>query len=76
MELSLRGRHALLVEDGVFSHKIKYVSILKDILNHEGHSSKITDSRVTVIALNKWLLLICGASLLEALQSRELPSLV
>ena len=51
MKISLRRRHALMVEDGAFSHKIDYVTIVLEILNLEGHPNRITGSRVTVILL-------------------------
>ena len=35
VEISLR-RHALMVEDGAFSHKIDHVTIFKKILNLKG----------------------------------------
>ena len=41
-----------MVEDGVFSHKIDYVTIFRDNLNHEGRSNRITGSKVTAILLN------------------------
>ena len=34
----------------------------KEILNHEGHSNRITVSRVTAILLNGWILPVGGAS--------------
>ena len=52
MKISLRRRHALTVKDGAFSHEIDYVTILKDILNIEGHLNRITGSKVTGILLN------------------------
>ena len=42
-----------MVEDGAFSHKIDYVTIL----NLEGHPNRITGSRVTPIFLNGWICL-------------------
>ena len=42
VKTSLRRRHDLMVEDGAFSHKIDYVTIVKEILNLEGHSNRIT----------------------------------
>ena len=39
MEIYLRRRHGLKVEDGAFSHKIEYVTISKKILNLEGHQN-------------------------------------
>ena len=54
-----------MFEDGAFSHKIDYVTILYEILNLEGHLNCITGSRVTAILLNGWILPIVGASALE-----------
>ena len=51
MKISLRRKHALTVEDGDISHKIEYVTIFKEILNTEGHSNRITGSKVTAILL-------------------------
>ena len=65
MEMSLRRRHALMLEDGTFSHKIDNFSIL----NLEGHQNCITGSRVMAILLNGWILPIGGASAVEALLS-------
>ena len=62
MEISLRRRHALIVEDVAFSDKIDYVIILKEIPNLEGHPNRIIGSRVTAILLNGWIFPICGAS--------------
>ena len=67
MEIYLWCRHALMVEDDAFSCKIDYVTILKEILNLEGHPNSITDSRVTVILLNRWIFPIGGASAVEGL---------
>ena len=52
MKISLRRRHTLTVADGAFSHKIDYITILKEILNPEGHPNRITGSKVTAILLN------------------------
>ena len=53
-----------MVEDGAFSHKvIKYVRILNEIQNLEGHPNHITGSKVTAIFLNGCILPIGGASL-------------
>ena len=65
MKISLRRRHAKTVEDGVFSHKIYYVTILKEILNVKGHPNRITGSKVTAILLNGWIL--PGASAVKGL---------
>ena len=64
-----------MVEDGAFSHKIDFVTIL-EILNLKGHQTRITCSRVTAILLNGWILPICGASVLEGLLPMGLPCLV
>ena len=40
MKILLRRRHALMVEDGAFSKKIDWVTILKDILNFEVHPNR------------------------------------
>ena len=45
------------------SHKIDYVTIIKEILNSEGHPNCITSSKVRAILLNWWILPIGGASL-------------
>ena len=52
MNISLRRRHAPLVRNGALGHKIDYITILKEILNLEGHQNCITGSRVTAILLN------------------------
>ena len=65
-----------MVEDGASSHKIDYVTILKNILNLEGHPNRITGSRVKAILLNWWILPIGGFSAVEGLQSTGLPRLV
>ena len=41
-----------MVKDGVFSHKIDNGTILKEILNLEGHQNCITGLKVTAILLN------------------------
>ena len=45
-----------MVADGAFSHKIDYVTMFNEILNHEGHQNHITGSKVTAILLNGWIL--------------------
>ena len=56
MEITLRRRHALTISDGVFSHKINYVTIFKEIPNPEGHPNRITGSKVTIFTiLLKWV---------------------
>ena len=76
MKISLRRRHALMVEDGAFIREIDYVTFLEEILNHKGHPNGITGSRFTAILLNGWILPIGGASAVEGLQSTGLPHLV
>ena len=56
MKISSRRHHALTVADSAFSHKIDYVTIFKEILNPEGHQNRITDTKVTAILLNGWIL--------------------
>ena len=58
MKISLRRRHALIVEDGAFSHKVYYVTIFWEILNLEGHPNRITGSKVTAILVNGWICLL------------------
>ena len=67
MKISLRRRHALLFEDGAFSHKIHYVTIFLGIPNLERHPNCITGSRVRAILLNWWILPFGGASSVEDL---------
>ena len=69
MKTSLRRRHALIVEEGAFIHKIDYVTVL----NLEGHLNCITGSRVTAILPNRRILPVGGASAVEGLQSMGLP---
>ena len=38
--------------DGAFSHKKDYLTIFKEIFNHEGHPNRNTGSNVTAILLN------------------------
>ena len=49
VEISLRRRHALTVANDAFSHKIDYVTILKDIPNPEKHLNRITGSKILAI---------------------------
>ena len=62
VKISLRRRHALMVEDGAFSHKIDYIANFWEIINLEGHQYRINGSRVITILLNGWILPIGGAS--------------
>ena len=57
-----------MLEDGAFSHKIYYVTLLKEIFNRKGHPNCITGSKVTVIWLNGWILPIGGASAVKGLR--------
>ena len=68
MKISVQRRHAVMVEDGAFSHKIDYVTFLKEILNPEGHPNRMTISKVTAILLRGWILPIGGASALKGLR--------
>ena len=45
MEIFVWRRHAVMVEDGAFSHEIDYVTIFLEILNLEGYPNHITGSR-------------------------------
>ena len=53
-----------MVEDGAFSHKIDYVTIL----NRQGHPNSINGSKVTAILPNRWILPIGGASTVKGLR--------
>ena len=74
MKISLRRRHALIVEDGAFGNKIDYVAIFLKIQNLE-HYNRITGSRVMALLLNGLILPIGGASAVEGLYQRGLPRL-
>ena len=52
MNISLRRRNALMVEDGPFIHKIDFITLFGEILNLEGHPNVITGARVMAILLN------------------------
>ena len=67
MKIFLPRSHALIVEDGAFSHKIVYVTIFKEIFNLEGHPNRIISSKVLAILLNGWILPISGASAVKGL---------
>ena len=54
VKLSLWRRHALMVEDGAFSHKIDYITNFLEIKNIEEHPHRITGLRVL---LNGWIFL-------------------
>ena len=68
MKISFRRRHALMVEDGAFSHKKNYITIFLKILNSEGHPNHMTGSKVTAYLLNGWILPIGGASAWKGLR--------
>ena len=79
MKIYLQRRHALMVGNGAFSHKIDQVTIFLEILNLKGHPNRITGSRVTVILLNGWILPIGQsgeASRWRVCYQRGLPRLV
>ena len=57
-----------MVEDGAFRNKIDHVTIFKEIRNLEGHSKRITGSKVTAILLNGWNLTIGGALAVKGLR--------
>ena len=60
-----------MVGDGAFSHKIDYIAIFLKILNLEGNLNRKTGSRFTLILLNRLILPIGGASLVEGLLSKR-----
>ena len=62
MKIFVQRRHALMVEDGAFSHKIGYFRNILEILNLEGHPNCITDSRVTAIFLNVLIVPLGGVA--------------
>ena len=62
VKISLGRRHALVVEDGAFSHKMDYFKKIMGILNLEGHSNCITGSKVLAILLNGWILPFGGVA--------------
>ena len=79
MKISLRRRHALMIGNSAFSHKIDYVIFFSEILSLEGHQNCITGSRVMAILLNGLILTIGQsgeASLWMACYQQGLPRLV
>ena len=79
MKISLRRRHAPMVENCAFSHKIDYITIFLEILNLKEHQNGITGSRVTAILLNGWIFPIGQsgeASRWRVCYQRGLPRLV
>ena len=63
MKISLRRRHALMVEDGASTHKIDYFRKFEEIPIFEGHSNYITGLRVTAFLLKGEILPIVGVAL-------------
>ena len=61
--MSLRHRHAQMVDNGAYSHRIDYVIFFLKILNLEGHPNRIIGSKVMAIFLNGWILPIIGMGL-------------
>ena len=59
---------AQTVQDRSSSYKIDYVIVIKNFLNPEGHHNPISGSKITVILLKRWILLIGGASAGEGLR--------
>jgi hypothetical protein len=57
-----------MVADGAFSHKRDYVTVLREILNLDGHPNCITGSKVMAILLNRWALPIGGASAVKSVR--------
>ena len=55
VKISLWRRHAPIVRNGAFNHKIDYITILQEILNVKGHQNWFIGSRVTAILLNQWI---------------------
>ena len=79
MKISLRRRHAPMVRNGAFSHKIDYITIFLENQNFEGHQNRITGSGVTAILLNGWIFPIGQsgeASRWRVCYQRGLPRLV
>ena len=57
MEISLRRRHTLIIEEGAFSHKIDCVKFFfKQNLNVEGHLNCFICSKFTAILVNGGIL--------------------
>ena len=52
VKISLRRSHARTGKNGASSHKTKYIEILSEILNLEGHLNRCIGSKVTDILLN------------------------
>ena len=60
---ALRRRHAQTVRDRFSSYQIDYVIVILNFLNPEGHQNPISCSKVMVVLLKGWVLLIGGAAL-------------
>ena len=58
MKIFLQRHHTLMVKDDL-CHKIEYVTIFWDNLKCKWHPNCITNSKVTAIFLNGWILPIC-----------------
>ena len=63
VKLSLRRGHARTVKNGASNHKTNYNDIFSEIENLEGHQHHCIRSKLTVIWLNRLMLLNDGASL-------------
>ena len=50
--------------------------MIKTFLNPKWHQNRMNDSKVTAILLNRWILLVDGASAVEGLPSTGLLRLV
>ena len=72
MKISLQHCHAQRVVVVTFSQKIDYVGKFMEIINLEGHPNHITESRVTAILLNGWILPIGGVAS-EGVRACTLP---
>ena len=65
VKIFLRHRHGLTVDDGALGHKIDYVTILKEILNLEGHSKKLRQfcwmgGFCLLGELHRWRVCVCS----------------
>ena len=56
VKISLRRRHALMVDNGASSHKTNYIDIFSEISNLEGHLNCCISSKVRALLLNGWIL--------------------
>ena len=76
MKKWLRQGHALIGEDGTFSHKIDFLKFFLEILKHKWRPNCITGSRVAAVLLNGGIWPIGDASAVNGLQSTGLLRLV